>query len=236
MAVSGTYTFELEVDDIVEAAYRKVGIPYVGQDQARIGRQLLNLIFSDWANDQVHLWSLSYVTQTLSSGTASYTLNASYIDVIEAALRDSDGNDRELKRLSHAQYMAIVDKDAEGPPINYVIERTRTGVVMKVWPVQTSTYTAQLYVVKWADDVTLATQNVGTVRRFYPSLILRLAYEIALENKAKIVIGQDGKMKEVNGTTAEERQELWQQYTVAFQKAKDEDRDRADFKIFPARR
>ena len=236
MAVSGTYTFDLAVDDILEAAYRKAQIPIQTQEQARIGRQLLNLIFSDWANDQVHIWSLDYLTQALTITVASHTLATSIIDVIEASVRDSDGNDTPMKRLSHAQYMAIVDKDAEGKPSQFVIERTRSGVIMKVWPEPlVSTYTLQMYVVKWADDITLSTQHAGTIRRFYPSLILRLAHDIALENKAKLIMGQDGKIMEVNGSTAEDRAELWQQYPLAFTKAKDEDRDRADLKIYPAR-
>ena len=50
MALSGTSTFTLTVNDVIQEAYDRLGgDPILGYD-VRSARRSLNIMFSDWAN------------------------------------------------------------------------------------------------------------------------------------------------------------------------------------------
>ena len=58
MASSGTTTFDLAIDEIIEEAYERCGIQTnSGYDLAK-ARRSLNVLFSDWGNRGVHLFKI----------------------------------------------------------------------------------------------------------------------------------------------------------------------------------
>ena len=55
MATSGTTTFDLNIDDIIEEAYERCGVRTNSGKDLRSARRSLNLLLSEWGNRGVHL-------------------------------------------------------------------------------------------------------------------------------------------------------------------------------------
>ena len=101
MATSGSYNFELDVAEVIEEAYERCGLELRTGYDAKTARRSLNLMFADWANRGLNLWTVKQATQALTQGTATYAFNATYTDLLEVVLRRS-GVDTELTRMSRA--------------------------------------------------------------------------------------------------------------------------------------
>ena len=87
MATSGTFTFNLDLGDIIEEAYERCGIELRSGFDYRTARRSLNLLMLDWQNRGLNLWTVKGTTETLVAGTGSYTLNGKILDVVEAFMR-----------------------------------------------------------------------------------------------------------------------------------------------------
>ena len=89
MAFSGTKTFALDIADTVEEAYELAGLEQRTGYDARTARRSLNIMFADWANRGVNLWTIEEVSLDLVQGTNQYTMNAYDIGILSAVIRDS---------------------------------------------------------------------------------------------------------------------------------------------------
>jgi len=92
MATSGTKTFQLTIADTIEEAYELAGLELRTGYDAETARRSLNIMFADWSNRGVNLWTIEQVTTNLTSGTNSYTLNSYDIDIVSAIVRQIDGS------------------------------------------------------------------------------------------------------------------------------------------------
>ena len=95
MATSGSRDFTLDVAEIIEEAYERCGIEIRTGYEADTARRSLNLMFADWANRGVNLWTVKLGTQALTSGTSNYSLSATIADLLEVVVR-RDGTDFEV--------------------------------------------------------------------------------------------------------------------------------------------
>jgi hypothetical protein len=225
MATSGTFTWNLDVAEIIEEAYDNCGIELRTGYQLKSARRSLNMLLTEWINDGVNLWTIEEMTVTLTADTASFTLDAKYTDVLDAVVRDSNNNDVSCTRVSLSEYLNRTDKSTSGRPVQYVIERNSNGGhTLSVWPVQdVSTYTFVAWAIRYIEDIdTTYTDNVDIPRRFIPALTFGLAYKLAIKNKETVGI--------------EDRAELEKEYMRTYQAAKDEDRERVSLFLVPNNR
>ena len=116
MAVSTSQDFNLDIDEIIQEAYEHLGGPALVGNDSITARRSLNLLFTDWSNRGILLWKTSAVNQTMTEGTASYSLDSSVVAVTEAIIR-RDNNDIEMDRISMEEYLKVPDKTSEGRPI-----------------------------------------------------------------------------------------------------------------------
>ena len=58
MASSGTKTFALDIAETIEEAYELAGLEQRTGYDARTARRSMNIMFADWANRGVNLWTL----------------------------------------------------------------------------------------------------------------------------------------------------------------------------------
>ena len=58
MATSGTYTFNLDLSDILEEAYERAGLELRSGYDYRPARRSLDLMFLEWQNKGLNLWSV----------------------------------------------------------------------------------------------------------------------------------------------------------------------------------
>jgi hypothetical protein len=88
MSTSGTATFNLTVNDVIQEAYDRIGgDPILGYD-VRSARRSLNIMFSDWANRGYNQWTVELKDLSLTQGTNTYVLDYDTIDIINANILD----------------------------------------------------------------------------------------------------------------------------------------------------
>jgi len=221
MATSGTKTFQLTIADTIEEAYELAGLELRTGYDAETARRSLNIMFADWSNRGVNLWTIEQVTTNLTAGTNSYTLNSYDIDIVSAVIRQIDGStttDLQLTRIGRTEYLNIPDKSSTGRPNQLFLDRQTTPVV-KLWPTPDSAYTYRLVAntIQRIDDASASAQDPEIPSRFMPCMASGLAYYIALKrNPEKAAI-------------------LKTQYEQDFKLAADEDRNRTSLHFVPTR-
>ena len=126
MATSSTATFDLDLNEIVEEAFERAGSELRSGYDLKTARRSLNLLFAEWANRGINLWTIESGTQLLTSGTATYDLPVDTVDLIEHVIRTGSGTsqtDISISRISVATYAAIPSKTSTGKPVQIYIDR-----------------------------------------------------------------------------------------------------------------
>ena len=59
MATSGTTTFDLNIDEIIDEGYERCGLSTNSGYDLRSARRSLNLLFAEWGNRGIHLWKVN---------------------------------------------------------------------------------------------------------------------------------------------------------------------------------
>ena len=148
MAVSGTYNFNLDIDEVIQEASEMIGGESTLANEAASARRSINLMLKDWQNRGVLLWSTSTSSFTLTTSVTSYDLDSSTINALEVVISRSD-TDVKLTRITPEEYMIIPAKTQTGKPNQYTIRRGRDNPTLSVWPIpENSTDTLKLEVVK----------------------------------------------------------------------------------------
>ena len=224
MATSGTATFNLDINEIIEEAYERAGLgrAFSGNDY-RTARRSLNLLSQDFANRGINLWTIEDSTLSLTSGTASYTLPADTVSILDHSIRTGTGtsqSDLTITRMNISEYAGISSKNTRGRPVKIYIERLRDAPQITVWPVpDNNTYTLVYYRIRRIEDSAAGANNqYDAPTRFLPAIISGLAYQLALKNPS--VTDRITLLKQV--------------YEEDFNLAATEDRDRTDFRIIPS--
>ena len=222
MATSGTKTFSLSIGDAIEEAFELAGIELRTGYDAETARRSLNIMFADWSNRGVNLWTIEQVTTNITAGTASYTFNSYDLDILTAVIRQTDSSnnqtDLQIERIGRSEYLNIPNKESKGRPTQYFVDRQISPVV-NLWPTpdDAATYKLVTYNVQRIDDVSTSAEDPEIPSRFMPCLTSGLAYYIAMKKNPERV----GLLK--------------QQYEQDFKLAADEDRNRASLKLVPSR-
>src|SRR5512137_1731107 len=121
MATSGTAAFDLELTELVEEAFERCGSELRTGYDLRTARRSLNLLFADWANRGLNMFTFEQGTIPLIPGTATYDLPADTVDLLEHTLRTGAGvtatqADISMARISVSSYAAIPNKLSQGRP------------------------------------------------------------------------------------------------------------------------
>ena len=214
MTTSSSRDFNLDVAEAIEEAYERCGLEMRTGYDAKTARRSLNIMFSEWANRGLNLWTVEQATQSLTSGTASYQFTADYTDLLEVVIRRSN-TDFSLSRMSRGDYLNLPNKSQSGRPSQYYFDRKITPSLI-VWPTPDSSSDSLVYyyVRRIQDADTL--QNTSDIPfRFLPCLVAGLAYYISMKRAPDRI------------------QILKSVYEEEFQRASDEDEDRVPLKLTP---
>ena len=215
MATSGSRDFNIDVGEIIEEAYERCGLEVRTGYDARTARRSLNLMFADWANRGINMWTVAQGTITLTQGQATQTLTADVVDVLEVVLRRSN-TDFEVERISRGEYATLPNKTTQGRPSQFWFNR-QIDPVINLWAVpENSTDQLIYYYVQRIVDADALVNTTDMPFRFYPCMVAGLAYYIAMKR-------------------APERIQLLKSvYEEEFQRASDEDEDRVPLKLQPS--
>jgi hypothetical protein len=223
MATSGVANFNLDLSEIVEEAFERAGGELRTGYDLRTARRSLNLLFADWANRGINMWTFEQGTINLIPGQATYNLPTDTVDLLEHVIRTGAGNastqaDLTITRISVSTYATIPNKLQQARPIQIWIERLDQPRVT-VWPVPDNSQTYQL--VYWRmRRIQNAEDGVNTMDmpfRFIPCMVAGLAYYLALKVPGAI----------------QRLEVLKMQYDEAWQLASGEDHEKAALRFVP---
>ena len=128
MSTSGTATFNLNLNEIVEEAFERAGSELRSGYDLRTARRSLNLLFADWANRGVNLWTVEQGSFVLTPGLMSYPLPVDTVDLLEHVIRTQANNsatqaDLTITRISVSTYATIPNKITQARPIQVYVNR-----------------------------------------------------------------------------------------------------------------
>ena len=125
---SGAVGFNLDLTELVEEAFERAGSELRNGYDLRTARRSLNIMFADWANRGINLWTIETGSITLVPGQNTYALPDDTIDLLEHLIR-TDANstsnqaDLTITRISVSTYATIPNKLTQARPIQVWIQR-----------------------------------------------------------------------------------------------------------------
>lgn len=219
MATSGTYDFNMDIDEVIQEALEMIGGEQTLGHEPKSARRSINLLLQDWQNRGVMLWTANTSTVTLVTSVTTFALASSTIDVLEA-VHNRDNTDIQIERISMQEYLKIPNKGQTGRTTQYAVRHERGNPVVHLWPLpDNNTDQIKLEIVSYMEDVNKsAIQNADISRRFLPCLTSGLAYYMSMK-RPNVEASRIAMIK--------------QEYEERLQRAMDEDRERVSIFLKP---
>jgi hypothetical protein len=247
MTTSGTSSFNLDLNDIVEEAFERCGSELRSGYDLRTARRSLNLLTIEWANRGINLWTIEQGTIPMIQGVNTYDLPVDTIDLLEHQIRTNAGQqnnqtDITISRISVSTYSTIPNKLAQGRPIQVWINRqsgaqyplpgpngtnATTGIdapKIVVWPTPDQGTVSEPYYnfVYWRmrriQDAGNGVNTQDIPFRFLNCMVAGLAYYLSMK---------------IQGVDPQRMMTLKEDYEQQFQLASTEDREKAPIRFIP---
>ena len=195
MTTSGTESFNLDLNDIIEEAFERCGVEVRTGYEHRTARRSLNLLTIEWANRGINLWTIEQGTIPMVQGTIAYNLPVDTIDLLDQVIRTQSGvnqTDINISRISVSTYATIPNKNTQGRPIQVWVNRQSgqtepvTGIAypqINVWPTpdQDNFYTFVYWRLRRIQDAGTGTSTQDIPFRMLNCLVAGLAYYLSLK-------------------------------------------------------
>lgn len=215
---SGTQTFNMAVDEIINEAYDKIGGQPVGGVDAKKGRTALNLLLLDLSSRGIPLSAVDYISTSLTSAQASITLPSYVVDIIDITLLRAT-TEYPLNRYSLSEFLRIPNKTTTAMPTTYTINRGLGSTTLKLWPTpDRSSDVINYYANTKIEDVTASYQYLDLPSRYLPAMIFGTAHLLSF-NRVDI--------------SKEKRDELKMMFEEFLKNARDEDAEHVSNQITP---
>lgn len=125
---SGVSAFNLDLSELVEEAFERAGGELRTGYDLRTARRSLNIMFADWANRGINMWTIEQGTITLVQGQNTYALPDDTVDLIEHVIRTNanitnNQADLTITRISVSTYATIPNKIQQARPIQVWVQR-----------------------------------------------------------------------------------------------------------------
>jgi hypothetical protein len=241
MTTSGTTSFNLDLNNLVEEAFERCGSELRTGYDLRTSRRSLNLLTAEWANRGVNLWTIEEGQIALNQGQIDYDLPIDTVDLLEHVIRTGTGqnqSDLTITRISVSTYATIPNKLAQGRPIQIWVNRQSgatypvggrpegtnpaTGVnnpQVYLWPApeQSNLYTLVYYRMRRVQDAGTGITTQDIPFRFLNCMVAGLAYYLSMK------------------IAPDRMPALKAQYDEQWNFAAEEDRDKAAIRFVPRR-
>ena len=234
MTTTGTATFNLDLNDLVEEAFERAGSELRTGYDLRTARRSLNLLTIEWANRGINLWTIEQGQIPLVTGQVVYPLPVDTIDLLDQVIRTNAGSasnqtDINISRISESTYSTIPNKLTQGRPIQVWINRqsgatTPTGVnapTINIWPTPNAPDNQYMFVywrLRRINDAGDGSNTQDIPFRFLPAMVAGLAYYLSIK---------------IQGTDPNRVMGLKADYEQQFQLASEEDREKAPIRFVP---
>lgn len=167
------------------------GSPRSGYEM-RSARRSINLLFADFANRGLNLWTYEERTQLLTYGVGEYDLapDNDLVDVIEQVVQLPPGSTSpslaryNMTRVSVSTQATRTNPNITGRPVEVFYQRKVDGITAHIWPLpgDNGPYTLIYWALRRMDDAGAYTNTADLPFRFLPAFIAGLAFYIAQKN------------------------------------------------------
>jgi len=128
MTTSGTTTFNLDLNNLIEEAFERCGAELRTGYDMRTARRSLNLLTIEWANRGINLWTIEQGQIAMVTGQGIYPVPINTIDLLDHVVRQNNGVtsnqiDINISRISESTYSTIPNKLTTGRPIQVWFNR-----------------------------------------------------------------------------------------------------------------
>ena len=184
MATSGTYTFNPSLGELTVYAYQLIGVRPTAllQEHLDAARTATNMMFTRWSNQGVNLWQVDLVTVSLVQGTATYSVDANTVTMLDAYIESgSPAIDRIILPISRTEYASYPNKSQQGFPTTFWFDRLLSPTVT-LWPVPdgTQTYLKYYRVIRLQDANLTGTQELDIPPIWLEAMAYGLAERLAM--------------------------------------------------------
>ena len=237
MTTSGTTSFNLDLNSLVEEAFERCGSELRTGYDLRTARRSLNLLTIEWANRGINLWTIEEGSIPMVQGQITYNLPVDTIDLLDMVVRTQTGiqqSDINSNRISVSTYSTIPNKNAQGRPIQVWVNRQSGAEVpdgllppgtvvqnptINVWPSpdQSNFYNFVYWRLKRIQDGGNGVNTQDIPFRMLPALVAGLAYYLSIK-----IVGAESRIEMLKMAYEE-------QWTLA----SGEDREKASLRLAP---
>ena len=125
---SGSAGFNLDLTELVEEAFERAGSELRTGYDLKTARRSLNLLFADWANRGVNMWTFEQGTITLTQGLNTYAIPTDTVDLLDHVIRTQANvaatqSDLTITRVSVSTYATLPNKLTQARPIQVWYQR-----------------------------------------------------------------------------------------------------------------
>jgi hypothetical protein len=221
MTTSGTSAFNLDLTEILEESAERCGYELRSGYDFKTARRSLNLLFADWANRGLHMFTFEQLNIPLVPGTTTYDLPVDTVDIMDAVIRTGTGtnqSDLVISRIALPTYQSIPNKNNTGRPLQMFIQRY-TEPKVSFWPVPDTSipYTFVYWRLRRIQDAGTGVNTQDMPFRFVPAMVAGLAYYLSM--KLPGGLERMGMLKAM--------------YDETMQNAIEEDREKAPMRLVP---
>jgi hypothetical protein len=157
MATSGTYNFNPPAGVLTLNAFSRLQIKRTELLAEHMENAWLesNLLQADWGADGITWWTVQLINQPLTAGTATYTVPANVVSVLDLYINNGSSN-RLIFPFSRTDYASLAVPNQTGFPTVFWWNRV-TPPTITLWPVPdgTANYTMSYYVYTQIQDAVL---------------------------------------------------------------------------------
>ena len=128
MSTSGVSDFDLDLSELIEEAFERAGSELRTGYDMRTARRSMNILFADWANRGINMWTIEQGSFTLTQGLNTYALPLDTVDLLEHVIRTnanstSNQADLTITRISISTYATLPNKLTQARPIQVLVQR-----------------------------------------------------------------------------------------------------------------
>lgn len=125
---SGSAIYNPDLTEIVEEAFERAGSELRTGYDLRTARRSLNILFADWSNRGINMWTMDQGTIPLVQGQSTYALPSDTVDLLEHVIRTqanstSNQADLTITRISVSTYATLPNKLQQARPIQVWVQR-----------------------------------------------------------------------------------------------------------------
>ena len=125
---SGSAGFNLDLTELVEEAFERAGSELRTGYDLKTARRSLNLLFADWANRGINMWTFEQGTITLTQGLNTYAIPNDTVDLLDHVIRTQPNvaatqSDLTITRVSVSTYATLPNKLTQARPIQVWYQR-----------------------------------------------------------------------------------------------------------------